>query len=155
MSYISAEGLPATYSQATITNAGSTETLLINTNSVQVVAGSDLYLGSLGDATQLTLAPGLVTSNTPFEVSNNGAIMSLGTTNAGSVLATTSTILELNVAPSNGAAPQPVVAVADALILHMLLYILLLMLFILLLLYQVSTLLDIHTKLFQELLAYL
>jgi hypothetical protein len=68
MSYLSAEGLPVTYSQATITNADSTETLLINTNSVQVVAGSDLNLGSLGDATQLVLAPGQVTSNTPFEV---------------------------------------------------------------------------------------
>jgi len=166
MSYASAEGLPVTYSQVNVTNAASTETLIINTNSVQVAAGSDLYLGSLGDATQLTLAPGLVTSNTPFEVSsgaqgvsinsnsveavgtgnvlnlgspgdatqlvlspglvncntpfevtNNSTIVSLGTQNNGvSVLSSTSTILELNVAPSAGVAPVPVIAVDAALI---------------------------------------
>ena len=95
-----------------------TQAVLINTNSVEAVGtGNVLNLGSPGDATQLVLSPGLVNCNTPFEVTNNGTIVSLGTQNDGiSVLSSTSTILELNVAPTTGSAPEPVIAVDAAVI---------------------------------------
>jgi hypothetical protein len=72
MSYASADGLPVTYSQVTITNAESTETLLITPTEVINIAGPILNLGA-GNSIELALSNGLVTSYSPVVVDNANA----------------------------------------------------------------------------------